>query len=256
MGESIRIFAGFDGTGNHKDNDERIGDGSQTHIAELYKLYDNGENIVFYERGVGTETLSQDKIDLVKAQKEEKTEFYDTSEMVLGLSAKERVNSMLSNISDKIDNNLEENIPIYIDVAGFSRGAASARDFVNELNTKYAAEIESGKIVIDNVILYDTVASIGVANSGSDILNLNLGVNSANNITQLVAKDELRENFSLISLRDKDGNLQSNMKEIELLGVHSNIGGGYAYTVIENTIVKSGYLSYSQGEKLKLKWKV
>jgi len=37
MSKTITIFAGFDGTGNNKYNNERIGDGSQTNIVKLYK---------------------------------------------------------------------------------------------------------------------------------------------------------------------------------------------------------------------------
>ena len=39
MADVIRIGAFFDGTGNNRINDSKIGDGSQTNIAKLAELY-------------------------------------------------------------------------------------------------------------------------------------------------------------------------------------------------------------------------
>lgn len=44
MADVIRIGVFFDGTGNNMWNDKLIGDGSQTNIAQLYRMYQDQAN--------------------------------------------------------------------------------------------------------------------------------------------------------------------------------------------------------------------
>ncbi len=253
MNKTITMLIAFDGTGNHKKNDEAIEDDSQTNVAELVNRYNLPIEHKFYKEGVGTVELTEEQVQLVKDGKAKKQDFYDSKDMAFGLSVKDKVISMLNRIEEPIRDALEAAETINIDVTGFSRGAASARDFVNEFNKSYSKEIQSGKISINNVILFDTVATVYLANSYNEGLNLNLSENSAKNIIQFTAKDEKRENFPLESLKDINGNLPSNTKEFVLFGVHSNIGAGYKKVVVENTIVKSGFISYLSENELELK---
>lgn len=142
MDETITIFAGFDGTGNHKDNDTSLNDGTKTNITQLFNLYDKVEgNYTLYEEGVGTRDLTQSEIEQIQNSNGEitKKDFYNTEDMIIGDGAKDKVISMLNEIKVVIDNNPDNTINI--DIAGFSRGSTSARDFVNELNKKYADDI-------------------------------------------------------------------------------------------------------------------
>ncbi len=81
MSSINRIGAFFDGPGNHKDNDERINDGSITNIGKLHDAYSEK---AFYVEGFGTRPLSKAEVELVKQGIKEKNDFYNSSTMVLG----------------------------------------------------------------------------------------------------------------------------------------------------------------------------
>jgi type VI secretion system secreted protein VgrG len=133
---------------------------------------------------------------------------------------------------------------IEFDIFGFSRGAAAARHFANEvLKGEYsilAAALPTGSpllsssfnwrltsdVSINFIGLFDTVAAIANpglfdftgANSRNPGVNLRLPDDCANKVVHLVARDEIRENFALNSLGSAD---------LLLPGVHSDLGGGY-----------------------------
>lgn len=131
------------------------------------------------------------------------------------------------------------------DVFGFSRGAAAARHFANELVkgkrgplgaamqsnarafSKSFADRYGRDINVGFIGLFDTVASVGgLANLGNvrsattPWLNLHLPRKYFANVVQLVARDEIRANFPL-------SEVSPDHPEIVLPGVHSDIGGGY-----------------------------
>jgi len=203
MAEGLRIGAFFDGTGNNKKNDLAIEDGSQTNVAKLYRLYEGVNYKVAYEEGVGTEaykeggaTLSVATIADIQNGAISIGDLYDSGAMAVGSTAKDHVKSMLAKIDTIIKLNPDKEI--VIDVYGFSRGAAEARDFINEVNQLYA-NVDGGSVV-GFVGLFDTVASIGLAADYDWGLNLNLDENSAEWIVQITAEDEMRANFPLDSL--------------------------------------------------------
>ncbi|RXI35852.1 hypothetical protein CRU99_13720, partial [Malaciobacter mytili] len=96
MSSIKRIGAFFDGTGNHKDNDKRINDGSITNIGKLHDAYIGVDR--FYVEGVGTRPLSDDEVELVKQGIKEKNDFYDSSAMAFGIGTKSKVNEMLKEV--------------------------------------------------------------------------------------------------------------------------------------------------------------
>jgi hypothetical protein len=134
---------------------------------------------------------------------------------------------------------------IYVSVFGFSRGATEARAFTNWLQSlcKLDAQLR-GKpgglslggfpVEFDFVGLFDTVASVGLANSSKvcdghaawadseDSLRIPHGVKCLH----LVAAHELRRSFPVDSISVK-GALADGHEEIVLPGVHSDVGGGY-----------------------------
>lgn len=136
-------------------------------------------------------------------------------------------------------------INLTFDTFGFSRGAAAARHFANEVamgrkgplgqtinmfrrafhetfDGEYQQDIQMGFIG-----LFDTVASVGgLANLGyvrsqkAPWLNLYLPRSLFPNVVQLAARDEIRANFPLTRVK-------ADHPEYTLPGVHSDIGGGY-----------------------------
>lgn len=110
---------------------------------------------------------------------------------------------------------------VLLDTFGFSRGACVSRDFANHV--KDGAIVFAGKTAeVVFMGLWDTVSSIGNAGNtaGWPAENVRIGTNgTARHIVHITAKDELRENFPLT--------LAQGGKRIEMVGVHSDIGGGY-----------------------------
>jgi uncharacterized protein (DUF2235 family) len=217
MADVIRIGAFFDGTGNNVWNDELIGDGSQTNIAQLYRMYQNKRDEgykAFYEEGAGTEAYTQthtfrDEIDpntgltkLATIQNQDvykdRKDYYAVGGLAFGVGVKHHAEKMLTKINKTISDALKTNpnAQIIVDVYGFSRGATSARDFINMFNEQYANLNGSA---IGFVGLFDTVATVGLANEYNANLNLNLSTNSAQQIVHLTADDEKRANFPLKS---------------------------------------------------------
>lgn len=133
-----------------------------------------------------------------------------------------------------------------LDLFGFSRGASAARHAVHEINKG-----ESGllaKIFFENGIswpkqleirfvgLFDSVAAIvnpaagdfSAHNERNHPVRLYLDSDKVGRAVHLTAAHEHRKNFALNSLRSRDGSLPANFREINLPGVHSDIGGGYS----------------------------
>ncbi|WP_439850952.1 T6SS phospholipase effector Tle1-like catalytic domain-containing protein [Pseudomonas syringae] len=141
------------------------------------------------------------------------------------------------------------------DVFGFSRGAASARHFVNEILKREAGMLEpilrSRKVRLSEsfawgddsvrlkvIGLFDTVAAIGsvkdlgnTSDASNRRVNLYLPPGCAQQVLHLVARDESRRNFALNSIAP------GWPVEIILPGAHSDIGGGYPPQMQENVLL-------------------
>ncbi|RXI35444.1 hypothetical protein CRU99_13875, partial [Malaciobacter mytili] len=180
------------------------------------------------------------EVELVKQGIKEKNDFYDSSAMAFGIGTKSKVNEMLKEVRPFIESNPTSEI--VIDVFGFSRGSAEARDFINEINTLYANNLN---VKIGVVGLYDTVATVGLSNEYNENLNLDLNRNSAKKVIHLTAKDETRFNFSLETLKDKNGDLPPNFMEVEVAGAHADVGGGYKTYEKEYYKEKSNFINYT-----------
>lgn len=282
-GITLRIGVFFDGTGNNKANSETVaacyapdanlaeaaeeiqkhcaaygydGNGSSpdnsygndvSNIARLYELYpDNSYEAVLenaknaslrvYIEGIGTKSGGQDSYHgLITGRGE-------TGVVV-------RVEQTPAKILEQIRLFQEGNPSVVVekiefDIFGFSRGAAAARHFANEVlngekgvlalalpatsaifSRSFNWRIKAG-VAINFIGLFDTVAAIAkpgfldftVANGRNPGVNLRLPDGCAEKIVHLVARDEVRENFALNSLGSTD---------LVLPGVHSDLGGGY-----------------------------
>ncbi|UCR85206.1 phospholipase effector Tle1 domain-containing protein [Pseudomonas chlororaphis] len=152
------------------------------------------------------------------------------------------------------DNPESEITSLTFDTFGFSRGAAAARHFANEVvrwlgplelilhdqsktfspnfNRQYGHDVDMGFIG-----LFDTVPSVaGVSNLGNvrsaitPGIKLHLDRRYFRSVVQLVARDEYRANFALSQVKPDH-------MEITLPGAHSDIGGGYLDKVQECVLV-------------------
>lgn len=250
----VHIGVFFDGTGNHKEKDKPLG--KMSNIAKLSDLYRTGYlddfssescdhyGEMIYKTGVGT-AGGMDTATGGGA----------------GSGGAKKINEVIDKLVELLKDEgkypavLVENGAGYreriINVFGFSRGAAMARDFINTFNDRNREFFGLTKIRINFVGLYDTVGSFGVA--GNDInykpkdptkdseslfsehekddafeeYNFHLAMKSADKIIHMIASDEVRKNFPLSSIEG------SGHTEWKYGGVHSDIGGGYLPEEIE-----------------------
>ncbi|MCB2256593.1 DUF2235 domain-containing protein [Pseudomonas chlororaphis] len=170
-----------------------------------------------------------------------------------------RVRQSFDHLKVVIQNFQQENpdceiTSLTFDTFGFSRGAAAARHFANEVvrwvgpleliihdyssafsprfNRQYGNDIAMGFIG-----LFDTVPSVaGLSNLGNvrsaiaPGIKLHLDRRYFRSVVQLVARDEYRVNFAL-------SRVKPDHTEITLPGAHSDIGGGYLDEVQECVLV-------------------
>ncbi|CAN0626796.1 conserved protein of unknown function [Burkholderia multivorans] len=139
---------------------------------------------------------------------------------------------------------------IWINVIGFSRGAASARAFVHKLVHEWAPNGKLGEdpryralpYQVNFMGLFDTVASVGLPDSFRTALNLdfidghahfasNGGLaipDSVRSCVHAFSIHEQRMSFPLDSIRQGDSYAGGEVRrEIAYPGVHSDVGGGY-----------------------------
>lgn len=162
----IGVF--FDGTGNNKAYDTTKAEGGLSNISKLSELYPNSDgeltyngeplySAMIYKNGVGTYDSVEEHKDNPLQRK------YDKG---AGGGGALRINEAIDEVilllkKYKYGNNENDFTMRVIDVFGFSRGAAMARDFIN---TFYKFKYRDYKNVKFNFVgLYDTVGSFGLA---------------------------------------------------------------------------------------------
>ena len=193
----------FDGTGN----EDRDGDDLDSNVLDFFRGYqdpdrndDPGKPLgSLYLKGIGTRA---------------KTLVGDKASEAFGLGGHRRVRQMI----DRLENNLE-NHDDKVDVVGFSRGAALALSFGNEVARKLP------RVTIRFMGIWDVVGEFGLpgrfVNAGHDL-------SFPPNVTRCyhaMALDERRLLFPLTRLGhglDSSGRL----REVWFRGVHSDVGGG------------------------------
>jgi type VI secretion system secreted protein VgrG len=255
--EELRQFCethGYDGKGSVPDNSY----GNDTsNVAKLYELYNDDSqtqiaaeettgSIRVYLEGIGTSSGEEDSL----------------YSQITGLGAHgilARVEQAPAEILKRVrrfeltnpDRHIER---IEFDIFGFSRGAAAARHFANEVlkgeNSSLAALLPAHEpLFVENfswrthtdyainfIGIFDTVASVlriadgdfSVHNAHNPGVNLYLAPDIAKRVVHLVARDERRHNFSLN---------RAGAADIVLPGVHSDLGGGYLPTITERVVL-------------------
>ncbi|WP_256254864.1 phospholipase effector Tle1 domain-containing protein, partial [Pseudomonas agarici] len=121
---------------------------------------------------------------------------------------------------------------LHLSVFGFSRGAAEARVFCNWIQQICGGVIGEAKVNLRFLGLFDTVASVGLADSSPvgrgflDWAHNNLAISGIEKTVHYVAGHEIRRSFPLSTVRD-GGSWPANTREFVYPGTHSDIGGGY-----------------------------
>ena len=194
----------FDGTGN----EDRDGDEKDSNVLNFFKGYidpkkndDPGRKEgSLYLKGIGTRAQTF----LGKGPSE-----------ALGIGGHRRVRQAM----ERLENNLEAGDDT-IDVVGFSRGAALAMSFSNEIASKLPG------VEIRFVGVFDVVAQFGLPGrhiNAGHIVSLPANVKCCRHA---MAMDESRALFPLTRLCDRDGKHDDRLVELWFRGVHSDVGGG------------------------------
>lgn len=286
-GVTVRIGMFFDGTGNNRINSQIAADcralaaennkahsracggchanpdssyaNDLSNVARLYELYRqwptaqktrNGLSVYWpiYVSGVGTTSGKCDSVWVGQSFGRGAT----------GVIAK--VASGVKKLSVALEA-FQANNPgcvidgLEFDLFGFSRGAAAARHFANEVLKQAKGSLGSlldqrsipwgadfawhnASVRLKVIGLFDTVAAIGgiedlgnVRDATNRQVNLYLPPGAAQHVLHLVAGDEQRRNFALNSIAPDWP------KEIVLPGAHSDIGGGYPLHMREKVLL-------------------
>jgi uncharacterized protein (DUF2235 family) len=193
----------FDGTGN----EDRDGDNRDSNVLEFFRGYDGGPRNDDPSRPTGSLYL---KGIGARAQMLVGTKGAEA----FGIGGHRRVRQAL----DRLENNFEIGDWV-VDVVGFSRGAALAISFANELAAKLP------KVSIRFMGLWDVVGQFGAPgrrfNAGHD---LGMPPNVVR-CYHAMALDETRLLFPLTRLSETDSD-NGRLLEVWFRGVHSDVGGG------------------------------
>jgi len=193
----------FDGTGN-EDTD---GSNADTNVLDFFRGYVGGrmnddpaiEHGSLYLKGIGTRA---------------RTFVGEITAEAFGIGGHRRVRQAI----DRLENNFEAGDAV-VDVIGFSRGAALALSFANELAGKLP------RAAIRFMGLWDVVGQFGAPgrqlHAGHDLgMPPNVG-----RCYHAMALDETRLMFPLTRLCETDPD-NGELLEVWFRGVHSDVGGG------------------------------
>ncbi|MEZ4829317.1 MAG: DUF2235 domain-containing protein [Bacteroidia bacterium] len=231
-GKPRNLIFCFDGTWNDPSDKHEKG----SDITNVLKTYEaavrDDSQIAFYYSGVGTQGGKVDEI--------------------VGGATGAGANKIRNQGYVDLVKNYRPGDRVF--VFGFSRGAAIARLFANQVHgegipetihysegkKKYKAEGDSTSIPIKMMGIYDTVASFGIPVNiaGIPFQQIDLGRDLAippnvEKVFHLVAFHEDRNTFRPTLIEHAD-----NVEEIWFPGVHSNVGGGYADNGISDIALK------------------
>jgi RHS repeat-associated protein len=235
--DGLILFA-FDGSGNtesSRTNVYWIGQAYQDNdlTKDANDRYLANSNRPFYIEGPGTGQLGDG---------------------ALAYSLKGRIDTQLNRLDEyvkakwqnevdvkKHEFNQRDPLIITLDVVGFSRGAAAARDFANQVinrkNSNYYNKSLFGFSQTDSryncvgitlrfMGLFDSALSTAIGGT----FNLSVSDSQIEYVAQAVAVNEHRAMFPLESIDESHGSGGFNPSRVEMgfIGAHSDIGGGYA----------------------------
>ena len=245
--EGLVLFA-FDGTGNTQDADWlRENQGSLSNVALFQRAYQESYR---YISGVGTIDTSDPERPIRPA---DYVPWYvplprDTADMGANYSGRARIERMEEYFNMEADFAADDEI-MMIDIIGFSRGAAQARDFANRIvaNTSNGwyryTTFENGAMVTHCqrvsfrfMGLWDTVLSTDWGSGPAYQLAI---PDQFAHVAQAVALNEFRGKtlralpgsvgaFPLESILGNTVPQDTTRVELGFIGAHADIGGGFA----------------------------
>ncbi len=194
----------FDGTGN----EDQDGDVRDTNPLDFFNAYEDPaknhdtdqKRGSLYLKGIG---------------KRAKTFVGEKVSEAFGIGGHRRIRQAL----DRLENNLDEGDAV-VDIVGFSRGAALAISFANEIADKF------GDVGVRFIGVWDIVAQFGAPGKR---LNAGHNVRMPSNVKRCyhaMALDERRLLFPLTRLAGTGQNEAPRLVEAWFRGVHSDVGGG------------------------------
>ena len=206
----LALYA-FDGTWNDADKMAASPDEQPTNVWYLYEAFKKTNKVEkFYYKGVGADWWSKHIGGLT------------------GAGGKSRVRRAYNDFVKRYRKG-----DCQIDIIGFSRGAAQAREFANMIRRKGVQLHQGGAIVIPQIRflgLFDTVSSHGWPGNRINI-GYDLSIVDEEGIRRVAhatAADERRHFFPLTSIHSSpDDENTEDRDEREFQGAHSNVGGGY-----------------------------
>jgi hypothetical protein len=224
------FVAVFDGTWNDRDDLDSFLTIPAKLSYELEKLSENNKHIIVkYYNGVGT------KVFLFRA----------LADGITGQGTIKRAELALKDLQ-KAEQEIGEMPNIY--VIGFSRGAASARHFLNLVDPILHMPSGFSELNFDRsrsfALLFDTVAT-----GQLDKLKLEIPISTVSAL-HLVATEERRINFPYVTVLS-DTNSETDLNqviELKLPGAHSNLGGGYgsgleivSFDIAKRWLIEQGF---------------
>jgi uncharacterized protein (DUF2235 family) len=200
-GHSMALYA-FDGTWNEdQEQDER-----DSNVRKFFELSDEPDERKQYLKGIGTRLGW----------------FGRLFGGVFGIGGRHRVKAAY----EHLEKTWQPGEPI--DVIGFSRGAAVALDFINEI-AKRKGEQGAPQPPVRFLGLFDTVPAFGLPNVGLiEKIDFNFGkeltiaAGTVRHCAHAVALDERRNAFGITRV--------ARAHEVWFRGCHSDIGGGNGNT--------------------------
>ena len=194
----------FDGTGQ----EDREDSGRDSNVVDFFFAYQDAQKNDDPKKEVGSLYL---KGIGRRAQTFIGRQFAEA----FGIGGHERVRQAMN----RLQNNREAGDSA-IDIVGFSRGAALALSFANEIDRQMP------DATVRFVGLFDLVGQFGVPGrhiNAGHVLTLPDNVQTC---CHAMALDESREFFPLTRLCDHKGNAAATLTEVWFRGVHSDVGGG------------------------------
>ena len=265
MTKKVIITISQDGTGNNKTDDSPSG--NQSNVAKLHGMVQadysfdiskNAKNVTNEISKLEGNEGSQEAFDNFIAQKTTSTEdtlhiklyqdgvgsgpdgFINTVEGGTGLGTADRVKALKDAIT-AIKTAYGDDVEIELNAIGFSRGAVAVKQLLNELSDQYP----NGEIHLNNVMLFDPVASIGVALTDTHLdmeLHAPAMADENTNITEFYAANEYRNTFPLTAYQS------DNVMRQLFPGAHSQVGGGYSSDILAAGSLAGAMNALSKGE--------
>lgn len=224
----VQIEVAFDGTGDDREQ--------MTNDTNPALLEDAFEGPKQYQPGIATHPAKG-----FGAKVENNFEF------ATGAGMQARIDAAYNNLVAEV-NSIKGGNPkaeVVLVVTGFSRGAAEARAFTNELD-KRGVPVTSSKQPdgtfkehydtphVGVMVLFDTVEM-------SANRNLDMGIPAnVDNVLHITARDEHRTDFPLTKATDPKRPDDGRITEVAMPGSHGDIGGGNpnAYSQISEQIAR------------------